>query len=423
MQSTRRQFLGCSLGAIVLARSHGFAQDHRPQASFLDTPVEGRYATPCRQRLQLLYEALHAYRRRNGGRLPETLSELHPDYVAIPETFVCPLAEASGSFELGEDFRDFFKNDGLTTYNYEFTSQIERAYRSPDVPLGTKHDYKILQMKTAVGTLVPMIRCLRHGEEFDVIERKSINMAYDGRVYFGHRYWESTVRALFPHVYLMPELIFNDARPISQRVPWRAARAHDGMLDLTTVYNGLLVDSWANGFKVETLRSFAQELESRDWIWDTEEASFDVRGVVQLDGALATSRDQGFTVPLFADEVCGIAVDREASKVHVLGGVLYPTTVDAVVATLRLRLQDGSSVDLPIRYGREVASWRGSPDGLPEVQLAWKGAARPEETDSLDRHVYGMTFALGKTMAIRSIDFLRGDEVSPPFILGLTLSR
>lgn len=400
------------------------------QPSFLSVPVEGEFATPCRVRLHMLYEALQAFRRRNGGQLPETLSELYPEYVAELTTFACPMAEASGDFQLGEDFlQDFFKNDGLTNYSYEFTSEQEYHWLPPHKgeKFGTKSEYKSLQMKTPLGPVVPMIRCLRHGKEFQQPSRSSLNLSYDGRVYFGYRFWESTTKALLPHIYAMPGHIFNGTWRLSDRIGARAARANEGMLDLEPYYNALAADSWSDGFARQTLVTFAEELKGRDWIWEVPEAgrrrsiSFDARGVIQLDGKTAESKELGFPAPLFADAVTGIPAGQEASTIHVLGGVLYPSPVGSVVATLRLHLRGGAVKDLPIRYGKEVASWQAKPETTPEAQVAWSGKAGPDEEPS-PRHVYAMSFPLGQSTFIESIDFISGGELSPPFIMGLTLS-
>jgi hypothetical protein len=71
----------------------------------------------------------------------------------------------------------------------------------------------------------------------------------------------------------------------------------------------------------------------------------------------------------------GIKVGRAVTKLHLLHGTGWSTEDDAVVGEYVVTYEDGTSVTVPIRYGKDVVDWWYD-DSSPEpsaAKVAWKG--------------------------------------------------
>ena len=101
---------------------------------------------------------------------------------------------------------------------------------------------------------------------------------------------------------------------------------------------------------------------------------FDITGLIRLAG-LSPRREEWY----FRPEVKGIAVDRTFERLYLLHATYYYADPGKVIAVARLHYADGSTADLPIKYGdHSLNYWRmryefRSHPSDPASRIAWTG--------------------------------------------------
>jgi hypothetical protein len=141
-----------------------------------EQPTEQEHGA-CRERLAKLAQAIQAFKAANAGKLPNLLSDLHPQYLAETNFIICPFTVRTG-----------LKRTGIpdqrvkTAYHYEFSpgkipKVVQEGFGESDMSMA---EWKTLQMKL-VGDEVPMVRCFNHP--------KSVNLTVGGAraAWFGKR--------------------------------------------------------------------------------------------------------------------------------------------------------------------------------------------------------------------------------------------
>ncbi|MBI3878068.1 MAG: hypothetical protein HY300_19260, partial [Verrucomicrobia bacterium] len=98
----------------------------------------------CKERLAKVFQAIKAFKAANGGKLPNLLSDLHPQFLAETNFLVCPYTLRTGVKKSGiPDAR--VKN----SYHYEFSpgkipKVVQEEFGESDL---TMAEWKTLQMK------------------------------------------------------------------------------------------------------------------------------------------------------------------------------------------------------------------------------------------------------------------------------------
>ena len=195
----------------------------------------------------------------------------------------------------------------------------------------------------------------------------------------------------------------------STPVPERDSATPSECLDLSSVYNASLKDSW-HGTSVanNTLRNLPDGIQEFGDVW------FDVRGIVQVSG-LGLQAQGGIKYPKCVD---GIQVDRPAVKLHILHAAGWQAPPETRIGCYKVRYANGATREIPIVYGKDVKDWWHQIDpGSAEV--AWSG----QSTASSDIQV-----ALYKTtwenplpdVKIQSIDYCSAMTDSAPFLIAIT---
>lgn len=153
----------------------------------------------------------------------------------------------------------------------------------------------------------------------------------------------------------------------------RPKQASANQLDLTDFYNASLDRSSvpvANDWEAEN-NGFPHLPRGLAILDGT---AFDIRGVIQLDGAIARAR----TGEILPERVGNIPVGRKFRLLHVLGYTSWACEHPGPeAARIKLCLSDGSQETLRLRFGIELdGSWQ-PPDrsvtNLPNSRLAWRG--------------------------------------------------
>ncbi len=366
----------------------------------------------CRRQLLLIHDALQACRRVTG-EYPAALSDLHPRFLADLRLLSCPAAQASRNFQFGvKEFRNVLARDPSTSYNYELSPATNWTNQATGRLL-TYREFKLLQRATPVGDQAPIVRCCTdHGAG------GCLNLSFAGQVYRSPDFWEIRFRHLLPHPYLTPESVMRDTRPIPQRLPARPAGLPPELVDLAPFCNGCLKDVWLWGKTTGPLRSLVDTGAPGSVSIGPDQ--FDVRGVIQLDGAPAPPGTAGFPVPMFPERVDGIPIRRPVRGLSLLLGTAFAAPPQSPIGWVRIEFQRGPEVTIPIVYGVDVEdsfpagarldsgqptavipAWR-SPDGAGRLYLKKWQNPRPDDR-------------------VGSLALVSAMTVAAPFFVALTL--
>jgi hypothetical protein len=140
---------------------------------------------------------------------------------------------------------------------------------------------------------------------------------------------------------------------------------------------------------------------------------------------------RGRWAPGMPDSVTRISVSARASKLHFAHGVQQIAPSDTEVAGYVVHYADGSSVRIPVVYGRDIANWWSfskAPPELPtDARIAWSGS-----NDAGDRNpemkvqvrLFAMTWINPHPdRLIASIDAISTSTDCDPFLVAITLER
>jgi hypothetical protein len=125
------------------------------------------------------------------------------------------------------------------------------------------------------------------------------------------------------------------------------------------------------------------------------------------------------------DKVDGITVGRRLAKLYILHATGYSTEDDTQIAEYTIHWEDGTSVTIPVVYGKDVLDWWKYPDsGEPtRGKVVWSGENEParKEFDASIR-LYMTTWENPKpNLRITSIDYSTVGETSClPFCVAMT---
>ncbi len=190
-------------------------------------------------------------------------------------------------------------------------------------------------------------------------------------------------------------------------IPQRDANAVDRLVSLDAFYNAGLDDG------LDHLDPWSPNLatlgKGRQLLGDTE---FDIRGIVALRREAATN--------FYPDRVEGVPIDRVCQRLHFLHAADGQAADGTVVATYRVHLQSGETLELPVVYGKDVGCWD---DETPQESLtprvAWQGRC-PARTRL---RLFHTTWSLPKPgRAVVSLDFVsRTTTTAAPFLVAVTV--
>jgi hypothetical protein len=390
MQNRFHSFLFCSLFLFGLpGRS-----SERPAASLdLDELRE------CRRNLQLVYEAIQAYRRVHKD-IPNHLEELLPRFLSDARYLTCPAARRLGLTSLDAAK---WKVVSLGTYGYEFGPEaIPTAIAGGSVR--TMREWKRLQMGL-VASEVPMVRCHTH-------ERAVLNLSFGGRIYENIGIdWEPRCEDVVGLPELKPARRFASQVVLKKIVvPTRGLQALPTMIDLSDHYNCLLEETWPG---LDALRPFAG---LRPAVREFNGVGFDVRGAVQL---AAARRGLAHYPPGISNIVIGLS----GSGVHLLLGAVHSVPADTPLANCVFHLPNGRQQRLRLIYGRHLLACRISPD---EEQFTPVSDAKVAWTDVIG---HGQSVRLyqcewinpSPQEVIEGMDFVVQPGNAGPFLVALTV--
>ena len=202
---------------------------------------------------------------------------------------------------------------------------------------------------------------------------------------------------------------------MSLAIPERSPLAEPGMLDLTRFYNAPLDRDWAPYWRLDHLDQNLSELPQG--IRKFLAVEFDVRGIVQL-----RSIEPGWE--RYPERVTGIPVGRTISKLHALHGTAFYEAPGEVVASYVLAYADGTSAELPVRYGRDVWDWSNRWGSKPpeDVQIAWQAPNPARPVENAFKYISQSDWENPHPdKVVESIDFVSRMTRSAPFLIAITV--
>jgi hypothetical protein len=358
----------------------------------------------CESNLTTLFKAIQAYRAEKKD-LPAWLSDLIPKYVKDPNVLVCPIIKRTGT---------------VTTFGIE-DPKISTAYlyefAETPVPGGiqggsqrTMKEWKRRQMGL-VGSKIPMVRCHHHSPV--------LNLSFDGRVYEGAGAWEHDLTEVSPDD-LSPARLFaaesalTAALKTQADIPPRDPKTPANLIDLTSVYNAALTDTWHRTGPNEPVANDLSSLPRG--VHKFAGVEFDTRGLIQL-GSRKLSHPR---FPLSAKQ---IKVDQKATRLHFLHSTGWSAPDGTPVASFIVRLANGHTHEFTILYGDHVTdwvAWQPQPKDRDNSVVAWAGTS-PATGGQTTLHLFKTQWANPEPdQPISSIDYVASNLDPAPFLVAIT---
>jgi hypothetical protein len=137
---------------------------------------------------------------------------------------------------------------------------------------------------------------------------------------------------------------------------------------------------------------------------------------------------RGRLAPGMPDSVTGISVGARATKLHFAHGVQWGVPAGTEVGAYNVHYADGSSVRIPVVYGRDVVNWWAFAQALPELptnaRIAWSGSNDAIEMDGWKVFLFAVTWINPHPdRIITTIDATSTDAGCDPFLVAITLER
>jgi hypothetical protein len=157
---------------------------------------------------------------------------------------------------------------------------------------------------------------------------------------------------------------------------------------------------------------------------------FRLDGVV-LVGPGETANGEGISVEV-APQVEGITIGRKVRRLHFLQGTHWRADGGTKVGAYIVHYQDGTRLEIPIRYGEDVRDWWVVSDRETQVsgaRVAWSGSNEATAQARTRIRLYMKSWENPyPDRTIRSLDMVTGDQpsgpsASAPFLVGLTVEQ
>jgi hypothetical protein len=157
---------------------------------------------------------------------------------------------------------------------------------------------------------------------------------------------------------------------------------------------------------------------------------FRIQGLV-LVGPGETSTGQGTAIPI-PPQVEGITIDQKAKRLHFLHGTHWRASDGTEIGAYVVHYEDGSRLEIPIRYGEDVRDWWVTADRRSEVtrgRVVWNGSNEASRGMRSGIRLYMRSWENPyPEKVIRSIDMVTGEqaagpEAPAPFLVGLTIEQ
>lgn len=137
------------------------------------TEQESENLKTCAQNLIAIGKALQTHKKEHGD-FPEWLSELHPKYLANPDTLICPADE-----EQGVPILSYNTDPNLpVSYNYDCDPEYYQQW--------LKHERHVYNSAN------PLVRCPHHANpdsDSTLVSNLHLNLSFSNNVYLSDAFW------------------------------------------------------------------------------------------------------------------------------------------------------------------------------------------------------------------------------------------
>jgi hypothetical protein len=396
----------CSLLFLISARFVTMAAQG-PGAAAISGELAAQERAACSNNLRTIYAAIQAYRKDHND-LPNWFSDLVPDYLQEVNALVCPTCRRTGKTEDPKLADPHI----ASSYLFEFCP-LPLGNVAPANPKATRREWKRRQMGV-VGPVVPLVRCRNH--------TPVMNLAFDGRIYESTPAWEEMLTNTVDPTTLTPARMFAASAPApaskpKKTYPTRDAAASPQLIDLTSVYNARLTDTWhggenATGNDLSSLPAGIQELNG---------THYDIRGVVQLGSKAPTASR-------FPNQVTGIKVGQKCRAIHFLhsGAFGHPPDEGKQIGAYVLHFAaNNMRLEVPIVYGKDVRDWHywaQEQESPANLHVAWKGDNPTSKRANSYIRLFETTWTnVAPDIELESIDFVSSMSQPAPFLIAITL--
>jgi hypothetical protein len=157
---------------------------------------------------------------------------------------------------------------------------------------------------------------------------------------------------------------------------------------------------------------------------------FRLDGVILVGPGESSNGTTGEPVPL-AKKVEGIPIGRKAEKLFFLHATHWSVEKDTKIGAYLVHYADGSTVEIPLRYGVDLVDWWAVPgrdESVTDGQIAWTGTntASSRSDASIRIRLFLKTWQNPHPdQEIKTIDMVTGDQkggpgAAAPFLVGLS---
>src|ERR1051326_5573750 len=191
-------------------------------------------------------------------------------------------------------------------------------------------------------------------------------------------------------------------------------------VDLSRVINGDFMASWTPDYGSNHLQQLGQGNRV------LKSVPFDVRGVVQLQGAFWKRKNRALP-----ERVEGIPVGTVGRRIQILhANSAFPDPMGTMVAMLVLHYTDGDEAQFPIQQGVHCLDWWNWPQNKdlrtmdPNTVVAWTGRNPPADHNHARLRLFKTAFTNPQPeKEIKTIDYVSAMAESAPFMVALTVEK
>jgi hypothetical protein len=371
--------------------------------------------------MRRVFEAVQAYRRLHQGEYPERLMDLGKLGFIRGEIDICPCVIDSLPFSSRPGGTWSSGGEGLETslaYQYELSSQPILAAYLPNNVKATWRQFKLLLVSRQGWEDVPILRCERHSKTGG-----RLNMTFAGGSYASGTFWEELFVDRVPSTYRTPYLAFTrNVPPFPQHT--NPPDYPEECVKLDGAANAIPGDPWWWGNRMNAKKQTAATLkplldESEGGLVRIGEQIFDVRSVVQVQGAIVPSDQygRGFNIRAFPTRR-EIPLGRTFRESAILCGTVWEGRLGTVAGRLIWKYKNGQQAVYQMVMGDCIDCFQREPNPRASARPFWSGS----ESEAA-RVLYRATWINERpTEEVTSVEFVADpDSAASPFIVAISL--
>jgi hypothetical protein len=201
----------------------------------------------------------------------------------------------------------------------------------------------------------------------------------------------------------------NSKRQMLRSIPPRSTFTPSNLIDLSRYYNASFTAPWHPGPAGNTLEMLPPGLLYFGGVL------FDARGIVQLSS-------KSLKDPAYPKQINGIRIDQRCRQLHFLHATGWKSPDGTRVGSYVLGYEDGTQIDIPLIYGKDLRDWNGKSDSAvpTEATLVWSAKNLADFNPRLFKSSWDNP---RPEHAIDSLDFISTGVEAAPFLIAITAEQ